>query len=79
MNPNIAYIERLEAANLRMIGGLAAILGQVELAAKFSEPVNADKVRKLVTDALPEYAQPRVPTNPATPTVRAQIEAGDGE
>ena len=73
MNPHIAYIERLEAANLRMVGGLAAILGQVELAAKFSEPVDADKVRKLVTDALPEYAQPRVPTNPATLLSTGQV------
>lgn len=78
MSPHIAYIERLEAANLHMIRGLAAILGQVELATKFSEPVDADKVRKLVTDALPAYAQPRVPTNPATLISTGQL-GGSGD
>ena len=64
-NPHLEYIERLEADGIRKVQALAEIIHCVQMAQKFNEPIDGDRILKLATEATP-YNATRQPTNPST-------------
>jgi hypothetical protein len=69
-----AYIERLEADGIRKVGLLAEIIHCVQMAQRFSTPIDGDRILQLAKEAVP-YAPTRQPTNPATLIGMGQLDA----